>query len=283
MPDPMNRDRPTSGLIHEQPLIETGGFAGWYRCWRRVITCKSCGHHYVAEEYELWECPDCGSDRHCSVPVRAKGSACRVHGGASLKGMDSAQFIHGGYSKYWEPTWQRRYDEFMQDPDRLAVEHEMATIRTLLAQEIEELEEGGTATQWRQAMAFFENARRAFEAKNYKGFAQQFAQLGLVLNDGTDRRERMAEIRRLAEQERKLVDTQRQILVDMGEFVTRGVALRILQNLLEVVKDNVLPLEGGPTAIGQIAAALERLVGPMGGGRIAKRGESPQLPERVAD
>jgi predicted RNA-binding Zn-ribbon protein involved in translation (DUF1610 family) len=284
MVDPSNRSKTNTGLVHEQPIIQVGQFAGWYRCWRRRSKCSTCNHKYTKEEYDLWECPECGGDRHCHTPVHQQGEACRQHGGKSLRGAEHPNFLHGGYSEAWEPTWQADYEQFLDDPDRLQVEYEIATVRTLLKQEIEDIKEGGSAAQWRQAKAYFENAERAYRAKNYKGFAQQFAQLGQILREGADRRERLAEVRRLSEQVRKLVDTQRQIWVDLGEFITRGVALRLFGNWLEVIKENVLTLEGGATALARIADAAERVIGPIYGDRSADRSEQAELPPgEVAD
>lgn len=279
MVDAQNRSKSNTGLIHEQPIIETGQFAGWRRCWRRNNNCHACDHKYSKDEYDLWECPECGFDRHCRTPVPRAGDACRMHGGTSLKGDQHPNFKHGGYSGSWEPTWEADYETFLEDPERLQVDYEMATVRVLLKQEIEDIKGGGSSSQWRRAKAVYENALRAHQARNSRGFSEQFNELGRILSEGAERRERLSEVRKLSDQVRKLVDTQRQIYVDMGQLVMKGMVLNVWRNFLDVLEKRLMPIEGGEEIYAEVYETAARVFGPIDAAGVGGQGQDPLLLE----
>lgn len=76
----------------------------------------------------------------CKAPPMANGR-CRVHGGATPKGVDSPQFIHGRYSQYLPQVIADKAAAFEND-NPLDLLPELAMQRALLAQFAERYKDG---------------------------------------------------------------------------------------------------------------------------------------------
>ena len=86
---------------------------------------------------------------------------CRLHGGLTPRGVASANFRHGRYSKA-VPALAVRYEAAVNDPDYLALSHEMA----LLDARIQELvEQPLDAAGWDEIRACIDNRRKLQQAE----------------------------------------------------------------------------------------------------------------------
>ena len=187
-------------------------------------------------------------------------------------------------SRYFKPSLADDYEDFLLDPNRLALEEEMALTRTLMWDRIREMEKMDVVAAWAQANKLWHDANAAKRKKQPVRFDQIFESLGSVITEGRDARETRAEIRQLANTVRQLVNTQRQLYVDVGEFLTRGMVMRLFGNFMESVKTHVQTLEGGPKALADISADLAAGIGGFGGERtLESRRDSQSIEGHLAD
>jgi hypothetical protein len=248
-----------------------------YYCWRRRKHCRKCQHSYPAEEYLLLTCPECGEDRHCRKHVPRDGDACKFHGGESLKGPANPAWKDGSRSRYFLPAnMMQDYQDFLTDPDRLALDRELALVRAILQDRVRELSQKNTSEMWDRAKTLYRDISTAREWEQPEREAKLFDELGKLLREGAGLAETRREIIKLTETIRKVVDTQRQLYVDTGEFITRGMALVMFGRFIEAVNENVKGLPGGPEAIQRIGQAVAAMAGRMGRPRLAQgSGDSP--------
>jgi len=245
----------------------------WYNendepiCARRRKQCPKthggCGHQYTKDEHDLWECPECGLDRHCQFPVKKAGEACRYHGGLTPRGVEHYAYKHGLYSKHLPGNLLADYQAFKDDPNRLSLEEEMALIRSMVAERARALNAVHSAKAWGQLEKIYKEAMAASRQGQKDRFALLVTQMGEVISDGAGQASSRKELKDLVEQERKLVDAQRQLYIDLGEFITRGQALTMMSHILEAIKEHVTPLPGGPQAVQAVAGAIIGLVGEV--------------------
>jgi hypothetical protein len=247
-----------------------------YVCGRRRRQCYNCGHKYIGKdqidsEFHLWECPECGDDRHCAWPVNNAGEACKYHGGASPKGAEHYNYKHGAYSKWLPSDLASGYEEYMSDPDRMSLEREMALTRALIADRAQALNAVHSAEAWEQLSKLYGRLERAEAKKDADSYARIKLEMGKIIDAGAGLESTRKELKGLIDQERKLVDTERQLMIDMGELMTRGMVLMMFGNYMEAVKNNVLPLEGGAKAVTEIARTIRAMVGELGSGQSGRR------------
>ena len=203
------------------------------------------------------------------------GDACKYHGGASLKGAESPRFKHGEFSKYMPSDLRERYESFLGDPTRLSLEKEMALVRALLSERVEALEAVHSAEAWNRLKKTYDSMMFAARQQQVERHARLLNELGEIIEEGVGIDSTRKDAVKLIEQERKLVDSQRQLYIDMGEFITRGMALAMFSNFLEAVKENVYSLEGGPEALTAISTTIRGMAGALGGGQPERRSPTP--------
>lgn len=91
-------------------------------------------------------------------PVRGL-KVCRIHGGASPRGIAAGGFKHGMYSKYLPPRLLSRFAESVGDPELIALTQEAAVAATRIGELLSELDREGASDLWsqaRKALAEFE-------------------------------------------------------------------------------------------------------------------------------
>lgn len=79
-----------------------------------------------------------GKDRTCQKSPMANGR-CRLHGGATPSGPDSANFKHGRYAAAFKGRLSEKFRQASQDRDPLDLLTELHVHRTVLDQYIEDV------------------------------------------------------------------------------------------------------------------------------------------------
>jgi hypothetical protein len=196
-----------------------------------------------------------------------------MHGGASLKGAESPRYVHGKFSKYLPSDMMMRFEEFLDDPRRLSLENEMALTRTLISERLQKLKSINTSEAWEKLGKLYKQFINARGDRQREREERLIGEIGQVIKHGTDAMSTRKETMKMIDLERRLVNTQRQLYMDAGELITRGMAITIMGHLLEAVKENVIPLPGGPEAVTAVARAVGRLLGTLGDRGAHNRGK----------
>lgn len=233
------------------------------KCLRRKKRCRECGYRFSKDEYDLWKCPECGEDRHCQNPVEKEGEACRLHGGKSLKGMNHPNYSHGRYSKHIPSNLLESYKDFRSDDERVSVEEELDLARMILADQINKMGDGASGENWKKAKETFDKALRYNRQNRSEDFIRTLVDLGEILKAGEEEVGRAKEALGTMETVRRLVNTERQIMVDQAEYLTRAYVLFMFGKILDALERHVAPLKGGRSAIGSIADTIGGMAGSM--------------------
>lgn len=203
----------------------------------------------------------CGAKKRdgtpCQKPPMNGATRCRLHGGATPKGMASPHFIHGERSDHLNPSLLNIYKQMVNNPDLLSVRADVALIDAMIAAKLPLLESGESAQHWEQVAKFIRQARIAYKTENYG-----------TLEDALNELEAISDKRRLfyaTEQEvgsqlelrRKLVDTENKILYNKERALNAEQVMLLVSALLDSVKRNV----DDRNTLTNIQADFIRLVG----------------------
>src|SRR4051812_28028866 len=96
----------------------------------------------------------CSNVKPCAVRTRS-GAACRqsgmkpsgrckLHGGRTLRGLNSASLRHGRYSKALPPNLQDRFEEALANRELLSHRKDAALIDSIITQKLAELRDEET-------------------------------------------------------------------------------------------------------------------------------------------
>jgi len=184
---------------------------------------------------------------------------CRLHGGATPKGLASANFVHGRHVEILDGEFRRRYQQAINDPDLISMNSEIALIDVRIAENLERLMAGdGHAAGWfTDLKVAADMLERAIRQGDSDAFADMAHSLLLVVQRGPNEGELWQEMLDLMEQRRKLAREERQHRVTMQLFATVEDQMTLVSRLAYLVKAHVKD----PKALRAIAAGLDNILG----------------------
>ena len=164
---------------------------------------------------------------------------CKLHGGMST----GRPLIHGRRSKFLPRRLAERVEEGISDPNLISVLEDVALIDALISEECENLGEDKPAELWTEATELFQtyDRLRAGSVEERAKAAGAYIGLKAILEKGEGLYRRIGRIMTMAEQKRKLSETEMKRLVHLKQFVSvveLAVFAAKLQALIsETVKD----------------------------------------------
>jgi hypothetical protein len=196
---------------------------------------------------------------------------CRLHGGATPRGVDSPHYKHGRYSKALPVRLLQNYEAAIADQERLALEDENALLVARLQELIKRIDAGGSGNIMRQLQnkfSDFEKAQRlASNASNEEQRQQRLAESREALKDikalitqGVSDYIIWDEIVSVIDVKRKVVESERKRLVEMQQMITLGDAVVLMRALSEAVQNNV----DSPNERQAVYAEFERILSRNG-------------------
>ena len=151
--------------------------------------------------------------------------------------------IHGRRSKFLPRRLAERVEEGISDPNLISVLEDVALIDALISEECENLGEDKPAELWTEATELFQtyDRLRAGSVEERAKAAGAYIGLKAILEKGEGLYRRIGRIMTMAEQKRKLSETEMKRLVHLKQFVSvveLAVFAAKLQALIsETVKD----------------------------------------------
>jgi len=227
-----------------------------YYCNARTRRCAKCGHKFAKEEHELWNCPECGEDRHCHRTVKAEGLRCFLHGGKSVSGIASPNFKHGRYSKVLPAGLAERYEAALDDQEILAMRDEIALLDTRLTDLVGGLTVGTSRELWKNLRTAYGELRSALAQQDPDAANIAMLTLGSAITNGSKERETWDEVYTLLEQRRKLTESEAKRLIQMQQVITAEQAMILLARVQQAIVENVTDKR----ALAAIAAEFRELV-----------------------
>lgn len=181
---------------------------------------------------------------------------CMMHGGKSLVGIASPTFVTGRYSKHIPTRLAAKYHESQSDPDLLNLRSEIALLDSRMADVLEAVSNGEAGELWKrlkEALAEYDKCRgKNAEAERHDAFNQ----IRWLVNEGYQEYMSWMEIRTIAEDRRRLVDSERSRLKDMQQMITSERAALLIGALTASIRKHVTDRD----ALAAIAADLRALV-----------------------
>lgn len=214
-------------------------------CGRKVKTCPKCKHRYTKDEKPLTACPECHAERACRAKVSRAGQACRVHGGASPKGIASPHYKGAGKSKYLPARMLADYQEAADDQDLIALHADIALVEARIADILKRVDSGESGAQWANARAAYDALLVSLRATpaDPQEQAQRIDALGKTLARGRSDYAAWNELARLIEQKRKLIETEQKRLIAARDYVTVAQEYLLFDALVAAVTRNVVDRE----------------------------------------
>ncbi len=127
-----------------------------------------------------------GSDnkgKYCAKDPMTNGR-CRLHGGPTPRGVQSVNFKHGRFSRYFKGEMREKYAESKSDERLLDLTEIVAVIDAATKRAAERVSELDTPEFRKQAKALYKEAKAAHADGDTELFAEHFKELGKHLQRG---------------------------------------------------------------------------------------------------
>lgn len=219
-----------------------------------------------------WQCGAKTRDGTPCLNPKVKGrKRCRMHGGKTLVGPDSATYKHGRTSiiGLLKPNLRAHADQVIANPNRLDMAEPLALLQANLAEAVSEWSAGGGAGAWIKAGELVEQYRREVR-KGDTASIPHMQSLNDELHDLvlTERGAQFArqEVRDTVESIRKVGETERRRRVAERSMVTQefliAFASRVLSHSatsIQMVLDGRTGLDARQYLFRSVMAEMESL------------------------
>ena len=208
------------------------------------------------------------SKRTCRNPAVLGSTKCRMHGGKTPRGIESANFRHGRYSADLPSRLAARYREAASDPNILDQRAEIAVLQVRISELLQRIDEA-EAGQWFKRL---NKARIDFNAVSGdpKKAAPLLNHLLHLVEEGAAAWMIWDDITRTMEQRRKLVADQ----AKAEQSADLLISLEKLIIIFGVIKEQIHEHVPSRDARAAIAAGLDPIFADLIPGFIGREGEA---------
>lgn len=186
------------------------------------------------------ERPTCGAKTksgHCRSYILMRNGRCRLHGGATPRGIASASWKHGRYSKVMPKRLMERYAAALNDPELGSVRDEMAATTARIGELFERLDYGETH-------ALIERLESIHDAMvialiDDDPVKQLVERLGEALRQSTSDRSTWAEIGECQDRIARLSQAEQRRIAAVSEYINAEDALVYAEALSKSVRRRI--------------------------------------------
>lgn len=194
--------------------------------------------------------------RQCLGIARPNGM-CRVHGGSAASGIAAPNYKHGKYVKNLPQRYGDNYTAAINDPDYLKLQDEIGLIDARLGELTANIDSKSSATifgdltktvndmeQARAALLRSQNIsdeekRAAAREQANREFLDNVSEIARLVRYGAQEWHVWKDITQLIEHRRRVVETERRLLVDMELLVRVEDTFVRFDILMDSIKQNV--------------------------------------------
>lgn len=185
----------------------------------------------------------CGAKTRNGTPCQRAPAVgrnrCKLHGGASLRGVASPHFKTGRYSRYLPQDLAKRYHESLNDPDLLNLSSELSLIDARLTELLGRVTTGESGALFRRLSSLWTEMTDADVRKDFDAQRAALHKIGEVIQRGLGDGAAWEEIDRLVERRRKLTESEGKRRIAMSQMLTPEQAATLVAALEAAVKEHV--------------------------------------------
>lgn len=188
---------------------------------------------------------------------------CRMHGGNQSHGVAHHSTKTGRYSKYLPARLAARYQESQDDETLLGLRDEVSLLDARLAELLGRVDTGESGAAWSEAATALGEFRKAVTSGDATGRLVAFAAMEEAIERGQSDTATWDDIHKAVEQRRRLVESERKHLEQMGQMVAVGQVMLMIGQIVELLRENVHDRD----ALVAISSGINRIVGATSGRR----------------
>lgn len=180
----------------------------------------------------------CGAKTKAGTPCKKAGmenGRCRLHGGATPRGIAHPNTKHGRYSKDLPTKLSSKYEAALADRRLLELRDEVAIIDIRLSDLLRGVDRGGASELWSTLEGMVEEWRAADEDDREKIRGRIFA----MIERGAKDWQRWRDVFGTIEKRVRVAESERRRLVEMQQMMTSEQAMVLLASVVDTIRKHV--------------------------------------------
>ncbi|MDP8910250.1 MAG: hypothetical protein M3N47_14310 [Chloroflexota bacterium] len=173
----------------------------------------------------------------CEKAVEPGRSRCRMHGGATPRGIASPHTRHGRYSKDLPTQMLARYQVALDDPELLSVRDDAALLEARIREKLADLAGRSALPDWRDATERAERLAENLHAWDAARIEHEVRDLVRLLTQRRNDAAAFHEVRSLMDQKARLARQEHKRLIDLQQMIPVERAMLLIQRLSAVIND----------------------------------------------
>jgi hypothetical protein len=203
----------------------------------------------------------CGAKKKDGTPCQRRSmpnGRCYFHGGKSLRGIASASYKTGKYSKYMPQRLLQQYELARDDPELLELRDDLALLDSRIGDILKRVDTGESGAIWKTLKAIQIDLLYARSIDDSIGMSKALNGLVECINRGHSDYLAWDELGKLLDQRRRFVESERKRLIELQQVITTERALMLVGQLAGIVRAHVTDR----ATLNAISTDLARILGP---------------------
>jgi len=203
------------------------------------------------------------SGTQCKRYASIGREVCRIHGGATPKGIESKSFKHGRNSKYLPDKLATRFQDFDNERNcgRLStLDEQIDLVYLRISILCESLDSGNSLSAWKIVDRSFKKLKDAVHLNDPKKFQNALCDFEEAIKTGKDDFYSWNELVKAQDHLRKLLSSERKRMIDEGYMLSINDVLLILSAIGEIINRTIKDKE----KLREIRTELHKLANQLG-------------------
>lgn len=191
----------------------------------------------------------------CKSKAVTGREVCRMHGGKSLAGIASPTFKTGRWSKHLPQGLLDAHNDIQNDPEIMSVRQDIQLLDALLVMNLKKLDTNESGEAWNIMRKAVDLAEMSYNREDMGGMQKAFRDMRDVIDVRVAHYATEEEIRSKLDQRRKMVETEKKLMLQDERAITAERAMLLVSALLDSVRRHVID----PSTLSAVQADFIRL------------------------
>jgi hypothetical protein len=179
------------------------------------------------------------SGERCKKDAVIGFDVCHIHGGKTPVGIASPHTTSGRWSKHLPQGLIAAHDDLKDDPEIMSIRQDIRLLDTLLIANLKKLDSNESGEAWQLILKAIDAAEYAYDDDNLAGMSKAFKGMRDIVQQRIAHYATEEEIRSKLEQRRRMVETEKKLMLQDERAISVEKAMLLISVLLDSVKRNV--------------------------------------------
>lgn len=164
---------------------------------------------------------------------------CKLHGGASLRGAESATYKHGGSSRYYPQRLREKVQRAAMDPELTEFRGDLSLLEARLQEVLEGVDAAGPAPSWQSAVDMARQMMSLIRSGKSDAARSRMNALVRLVLDGAEESSRWAEVYAIIEKRGKVIERHQKRQRDMNLMIDAARVNVLMDRLSDAITRHV--------------------------------------------